>query len=57
MTRKELEEEVRSKCNDIISEITCRKGQPFEGELDDALRYVDHMVAALESLNSDDYIS
>ena len=55
MDRDELEQEVICACNDIISEIECRDGQLFDGNLSDALGYVDGLVEALERLNQDDY--
>lgn len=55
MTRNELENEVIDQCNNIISEIECRDGQPFDGELFDALCYLDSVKDALEILNNDDY--
>lgn len=54
-TRQELIERAKMYLNDIESEIDCREGQRFDGELCDALRYLDDLALVLDQLNDDDY--
>jgi hypothetical protein len=54
-TRQELIELAKMYCNDIESEIDCREGQLFDGELCDAIRYLDELAMILDQLNKDEY--
>jgi len=54
-TRQELIELAKMYLNDIESEIDCRNDQLFEGELNDAIRYLDNLTLVLDQLNNDDY--
>jgi hypothetical protein len=54
-TRQELIELAKMYLNDIESEIDCRDDQLFDGELDDAIRYLDNLALVLDQLNNDDY--
>ena len=54
-TREELITEVVEKLRDIESEVTCREGELFDGDLCDALRYLDDVRDLLERLNNDEY--
>ena len=56
-TRQELEDRAKEILNNIESEIDCRAGQLFNGELFDAIGYVDDLLEVLEQLNSDSYES
>jgi len=54
-TRQEIEEYVHMKLTDALSEIECRKGQPFEGDLCDAIYYIEDALDYIKILDNDDY--
>jgi hypothetical protein len=54
-TREDIEEYVSMKLTDALSEIECRKGQPFEGELCDAIYYIEDALDYVKLLDRDDY--
>lgn len=56
LTRQELIEDLQTALNDIDSEVNCREGQSFDGELCDAIRYLDDAKEILEQLNKDSYL-
>ena len=53
--RLELEDRAKEILNNIESEIDCRAGQLYDGELFDAISYVDDLIEVLEQLNRDAY--
>ena len=54
-TRDEIEEYVHMKLTDALSEIDCRKGKPFEGDLCDAIYYIEEALDCIKILDNDDY--
>jgi len=54
-TREEIEDYVHMKLTDALSEIECRKGQEFDGELCDAIYYIEDALDYIKILDKDDY--
>lgn len=56
-TRFELEDRAEEILGNIKSEIQCRAGQLFNGDLIDAIGYAEDLIEVLETLNNDEYES
>jgi hypothetical protein len=54
-TRQELEERLETVLNDILSEVQARKGEVFDGNLEDALSFLKEAQTILNQLNDDNY--
>lgn len=55
-TRQELEEKLETTLNEVINEVKMRKGERFDGDLDEAFSLLKEARKLLKNLNDDYYV-